>query len=260
MDKSDASLIDTTEKQLESCPYCSFSTVQLRNLKRHLKIHFPSNKKYNCSFKDCSYSAKRKEQVKQHLATKHAELSYLKTCPHCDYFSPYSTTLKRHIARHLPDAKSFVCRHDDCDYSTTEKRALDSHLANTHGDPAHLKRCPSCTFATGNRSSLKKHLEIHLPPDMKTFKCSHPGCKYSGGQKVQLTAHLAKKHGESVELKKCPLCSYSTEYASHLRAHIDTHLPEKEKTYQCNVAQCSYGTASKAQLVLHIAKRHGHSA
>ena len=57
----------------------------------------------------------------------------------------------------------------------------------------------------------------------------------------------------------CPVpgCHYTTSFTkNNLRAHIFTHMPEKERPYQCTHEGCSRGFAQKPQLDKHL---HLHS-
>ncbi|KAK3886140.1 hypothetical protein Pcinc_009717 [Petrolisthes cinctipes] len=79
------------------CPYCSYATTAINNLKRHISVH-TGEKPFACPH--CSYRCSRKGNLDTHIRTHTGEKPF--TCPHCSYRSSRMFSLKSHIAFHHP--------------------------------------------------------------------------------------------------------------------------------------------------------------
>ncbi|KAK8375906.1 hypothetical protein O3P69_008563 [Scylla paramamosain] len=89
-------------KTTHYCPYCSYSSHFVNNLKKHVYAH-TGEKPFSC--------------------------------PHCAYCTNSPSHLKRHMNTHRGE-KQFICSH--CSYRTHRKDVIESHMWTQHGTQESL--------------------------------------------------------------------------------------------------------------------------
>ncbi|XP_042233646.1 broad-complex core protein isoforms 1/2/3/4/5-like isoform X6 [Homarus americanus] len=102
-------------------------------------------------------------------------------CPQCDYNTPDSYKLKRHILKHTGE-KPFSCTY--CSYHTTRKEFLKEHI-NIHTGEKPFS-CPHCPYSSSHKNILRRHVRRHTTE--KTFTCSI--CPFQTPSKKDLNNHL----------------------------------------------------------------------
>ena len=156
------------------------------------------------------------------------------SCPIC--LSPEE---EKYLIYHLrKDHGKFKCI--KCDFITSEKELLDSHLKSTHKykyncpiclKPKeewsliyHLRRdhgkfkCIKCDFITSEREGVQKHMKTD-----HGYECTCPICFYPQEEK-DLRDHLETDHGKF----KCSDC----DFISSKRENLDWHMEIHGKTFQ----------------------------
>ncbi|WRT69978.1 uncharacterized protein IL334_006971 [Kwoniella shivajii] len=78
----------------------------------------------------------------------------------------------------------------------------------------------------------------------RRYKCLHPGCDKAYFKPSRLAEHELSHSGERPH--KCPECAQSYLRASHLTAHMRTHLPAEARSFTCQKEGCgkSFWTAT----------------
>ncbi|XP_066970613.1 zinc finger and BTB domain-containing protein 14-like isoform X10 [Macrobrachium rosenbergii] len=114
---SDVSQISSKVRQ---CVYCSYSTVDSYNFRRHIRIH-TGERPFPCTF--CSYRASTKIILQQHLNIHTGEKPY--ACPFCSFRTSRQNALTIHIRKHTGE-KPYACPY--CFYRAAQSTALRVHL------------------------------------------------------------------------------------------------------------------------------------
>lgn len=242
---------------LMHCPHCDFSTAYEDSLRPHIARHSNINH-FTCSHNGCGFSTAQRRTLKSHMAKIHGDVSNLRKCSHCQFTTVFSSYLKKHENRHLPpDERHLKCTFVDCGYSCLTTKSLQEHYGRKHGETENLKKCPHCDYSTTMGTRLKRHIQTHLPPQEKWYKCSHEGCNSSFILKASLNNHLVKKHKET--FFKCPHCEFLTTATKELIKHIPTHVDVK--SFECSYEGCgfTYSSTSEESLRNHLFHKHGES-
>ncbi|XP_068211055.1 longitudinals lacking protein, isoforms H/M/V-like isoform X27 [Palaemon carinicauda] len=74
-------------------------------------------------------------------------------CPYCNYSTPFSQNLKRHMLTHTGE-KPYTCPH--CSYKSSQKVHIDAHVRTHTGERPFA--CPHCPHRTKQQSSLRTHI------------------------------------------------------------------------------------------------------
>ncbi|KAI8499665.1 hypothetical protein Bbelb_227160, partial [Branchiostoma belcheri] len=187
----------------------------------------------------------------------------VRQCPHCDYTSVHSTTMKRHMFRHTGE-KPFAC--SLCNYTTSRKYCLVNHMDMQHYTSKLVKqmeqhirshtvegpfKCPECSFLATERSELFLHIETH-----ERFSCHD--CGYRAATRDDCSSlDESIQLGETSDNEKvsleCRRCSYCTTDRSHFQEHI-IKVHGKAGRFTCEV--CGFWAASHSRLQKHMKKLH----
>ena len=157
-------------------------------------------------------------------------------CDVCDHRFK-TTSIMRHHKQAVHGEKVFKCPQPECQYSSSSKSNLSSHLNGFHGT-AGLFACnhPGCTFRTTWRYSFGKHKQ-QVHSDEKPFACDHTGCSFRTKVRSDLSKHKNAVH-LNIRDKRCHVCEKGFPSKSHLRVHMKTHDKnghEMEKCEDCSV-------------------------
>lgn len=191
----------TSSPPLMRCTECTYATRKRANLDRHSSSVHGNLRRFHCQF--CGTGFKRKDTMKQHLATHGAEISdaaaleneevpNLPRCQFCDKLCRNGTVLMDHMAKTHPDltsATSNLCH--VCGVTFTTRSAAVKHVRTVHGKQEDFK-CHKCSKRFAAKEALVKHLK------------SAAGHKEAGlgvvkEETVIYTLHLGDQHPLSVE-------------------------------------------------------------
>ncbi|XP_068211041.1 zinc finger and BTB domain-containing protein 7A-like isoform X14 [Palaemon carinicauda] len=112
--------VGQSSSKVRQCAYCSYSTVDSYNFRRHIRIH-TGERPFPCSY--CSYRASTKIILQQHLNIHTGEKPY--ACPFCTYRTSRQNALTIHIRKHTGE-KPYACPY--CFYRAAQSTALRVHL------------------------------------------------------------------------------------------------------------------------------------
>ncbi|XP_070694217.1 zinc finger protein 142 [Pempheris klunzingeri] len=204
------------------CKLCSFSSVRLATVERHLstcrKISRKRENQIILEEDDVrgNESLKEKDLVEEHnertgpASKKHQILS----CPNC----------------------AFKCN---------QKRALDSHEKRGCLKPDEVQ-CTMCSFAAKSKISLTRHiLYVH---NKKKFDVAKPKllhcqlCTFTCKQERCLEQHVALKHN-GARPHHCRYCPFSTTRRYRLEEHESLHTGIGR--HSCDICDKTFGAVTK---------------
>ena len=127
----------------------------------------PKERKFPCSFENCTYVGITKHGLKVH-ENRHTNARPYK-CHYCDSRFNDPSGQRNHEANKHSDSKDshFMC--ELCGYSSYYKSDLIKHQRIHSGVKPFA--CNQCDYRCNRRDNLKKHLRIHTGD--KKYKCFH---------------------------------------------------------------------------------------
>lgn len=143
----------------------------------------------------------------------------------------------------------FFC--DICDYRTTRKDILKSHM-NTNHTHEHLKlKCKVCCKIFLNIAGLKVHMVTHI---RKKIKC--PLCKIKLGTYSVYREHIESIHYSSDKSSIACLCDIcGVNYYSKL--YLDIHMKKVHShPFKCHDRVCKKSFRSIQQRKIHYLSWH----
>ena len=218
------------------------------------------NGRFQCP--ECDNDFSDKGSLKYHIKSQHENKK--NTCHICGKTLALSKeSLKIHIKRVHSAGPSFFC--DQCDYSTTLKKALKYHIDSCHDPTRHT--CKECGKSFGHKVTLAHHIDDkHLGKSWVCEKCGFPA-----KSRAQLYIHKTSKHGPTNFV--CPFCDFvsssNADFEDHKRSFHQGEVvkisPQKnnEKRRKEREAQmdltchiCHVKKNSRQMLTLHIQADH----
>ena len=240
------------------CPYCEYTAIYKRNIKRHIDKKHPDSASIEpllveedsgdrgrqcdkcglfCPTEEkwrnhnrtshplklwkcphCPYSHGRRYHLKMHLRT-HTKDHHLK-CPHCDYKTSVNSLLKDHIIARHTEAKTQKCPH--CDFVAKLPRSIRLHVARVHKGSEINYRCNQCDYHTAIRFNYLSHMNVHKT--VHAFKCPDEGCGKSFKSRKCLRTHVDNKNRKLI----CAECGAKFPTNTELKKHFITHTGVKD--------------------------------
>lgn len=119
--------------------------------------------------------------------------------------------------------------------------------------PAQFLSCDLCAFKTLRKSSIRSHLERHLPYSARVkYGCKVCNKKFT--RPSSLRVHRETVH-ELLRKYKCPKCSESFKQAGHLNDHIASkHKKLNVKHFRCTICQKMF--QKRYMLNKHMTRSH----
>lgn len=145
------------EEAPHQCEFCSFTSKEANNLKRHMVLHFESKRNFVCEV--CGAAFHAKNTLDTHIAFKHND-SRLFQCNVCEATFKVKNALKRHSLVHS-ELKSHKCW---CGVGFKRLTNLRRHMLRIHGSTDGLlppvkrvKSLDSNKKAPVSRTDLVEH-------------------------------------------------------------------------------------------------------
>lgn len=133
----------------------------------------------------------------------------------------------RHIQNKHPEKLQFELQRT---INSSPKGASQS----TDNSPLSIVECDKCEFKTLKKSSLKSHLESHLPyEEREKFRCEI--CDRSFTRPTSLRVHRETIH-EKIRKYKCKLCTAAFKQLGHLNDHVALkHTKNSKSQFKCTL-------------------------
>lgn len=132
------------------------------------------------------------------------------------------------------------CSYKGCQKTFSNKSSMRKHL-QIHGPRQHV--CEECQRSFIERSKLKRHLLVHSGE--KPFECQYEGCGKRFSLDFNLRTHIRTVHTGERPFQ-CPVCLKQFAQSTNLRAHRRSNKPCAESsTEKKNERQQSPGQERK---------------
>ncbi|XP_071429181.1 transcriptional repressor CTCFL isoform X2 [Pithys albifrons albifrons] len=208
------------EKEGFSCFFCTFTSVRLSNLKRHLKTH-SEEKCFVCHL--CPKAFHTATLLHNHMNTHTGTKPY--KCSECDTAFVTKGELSRHRRYKHTLEKPFKCT--ICEYSSVEASKMRRHVRSHTGERPYP--CGLCSYASKDAYKLKRHMLTHTGE--KHYECCI--CQARFTQSGSMKIHMLQKHGENVPKHQCPHCSTFISRKSDLDVHLRNLHSYVEEAIKC---------------------------
>lgn len=192
-----------------SCDYCNLKYSNKTSLTTHIQTkHFPVDPYKNMCNK-CRKNFSSRSKLQRHSITCGIDLKTLSKlkrffCDHCNYNVLEKYKLVPHMqAKHLPQHLN-INKCDKCgrNFSYHSNLARHSKICGKSEDlKRSLKRfcCDYCNYKVLEKSSLLRHIKLHLSEDPNGYKCQK--CERIFSKRQYCTMH-SKVCGLSQEERK----------------------------------------------------------
>nr|CAI5852366.1 unnamed protein product [Callosobruchus analis] len=234
--KKHPELIDSNNKKIYECSYCTYKTMIEHNFNVHVSIHLGGQSETSDICLHCKARFKTGMIRDEHIVKQHPDFVASVTrkiygCSSCTYRTIYKTYFNKHMRTHSRVQRK-ACQY--CTLTFKGKDALDDHVVKKHPkffDSMNRKiyECSYCTYKTINKSKFNLHVSAHLGGRLKL--CQH--CTLAFKSTFSLKDHMVRKHPDfisSVKIYKCLYCAFKTINTSNFKAHIVTHSRDKPST------------------------------
>ena len=255
----------TSNQEPIKCELCSKELGSGWHLRRHMVFRHSEPGSHNCKL--CFKTMEKEEELKEHMATVHADLKL--NCDICDKTFNNPWHLKRHnLAKH-PElvtghsrrapagsksgspSKSYASAPgqkvecEECARSFASSWHLKRHNSRFH-DNDNVHFCTTCKKRFKTVEKLDDH--ICSTPESKKIPCEF--CDAKLGSKWHLKRHMENKHDEKYP---CDHCNREFKSKELLETHIQ-RKHEEEGAIQCE--HCETEFEKKADLRSHMVSDH----
>jgi hypothetical protein len=159
-------IVHETQRKYK-CDQCHWTF----SLQDHLEVHILANHPKDKKCPHSEYSTDQMTLLSDHVTTEHVNAANqqcktiqkephlmrpgLKTCPNCEYTSPYARHLIQHIKLVHEKLRDFKCL--QCHWAFSLEGHLKRHVKAVH-QKAKDKKCPHCDHVAFQVWNLKEHV------------------------------------------------------------------------------------------------------
>ncbi|XP_076766520.1 uncharacterized protein LOC143433193 isoform X8 [Xylocopa sonorina] len=227
---------DCDDGKVYACEECNICFPVMQMLKRHRNAVHEQAQRYKC--KVCFKICRSLVAFKMHVALEH-----------------------KTEEQEVKDAESLTYACNFCNYESTNKSTLHSHISRKHSTKRIGRRrssyryttepeeysCDVCEFKCQNRRRLKEHLERKHASEYK-YDCEYCGKKFK--VKGDMRLHVRFKHKEGPIV--CDVCGKTCSNSNSLYVHQKwAHFKPK---YECEI--CKRRMVTQENLDQHILLQH----
>ncbi|XP_072043870.1 uncharacterized protein [Amphiura filiformis] len=240
------------------CTLCdTFRTNRNTTLRKHMREHHgnkpverkPIVRNHMCEL--CGLALATNAALKKHRVSVHTR-EKLYHCNQCDYTTTHKNNVQSHIKMVHEKLKPYKCQF--CEKFFALPKTRNEHQRIHTGEKPYT--CEFCGKAFSRADGLRSHRKLHVA-DFK-FECDV--CGYKTIRSKSLKQHKEKNHSGETLTFNCTKCNMSFCTAQTLNAHNKEHKDGVEyvakKEYQCT--ECDFSADNQRALQQHV--KHCHSA
>ena len=242
------------------CDKCEKKYAFESQLKKHKQVVHDGLKPFMCHKCGKSFGIDGKAQFEKHIQSdcKSTIFPEGRKCHSCEVlFTVEGNYIKHHIKVHgsLPptctDREMFMC--DQCSTLCISKKALKTHISNTHNRkpvPKKRHKCPYCEKTFAVKLACDEHVKVKHE-NSTPFKCDQ--CHRCYG-----TLYAMKQHKFSMHQRvKCEECGQEVSNTLILTRHkAKAHGIRPANVFQCK--HCPLFYTLESQLEKHVLNHHLH--
>lgn len=194
------------------CDYCNSSFKAKQGLTRHVQSHINLSVPWKCDLVGCDFAVSSKIKLNLH-----------KLDVHCVPIAKTDSAMKKALMkRPLQTQKALACF---CGASFPTPFSLRAHKNRMHG------RKNKCIYGCVNVQYVKsghflRHIQFKHPEKLE--EC----LKQTDGYLTKFNSALM--NDTKIEILNCDNCDFKTLKKSALKVHIQTHLPDVERSkFEC---------------------------
>ncbi|CAL8118667.1 unnamed protein product [Orchesella dallaii] len=152
----------------------------------------------------------------------------------------------------------FKCDSTECGLSFGDLTGLNEHLM-VHTDSDKIHHCSVCNHGFISKSFMNYHELVHTRPVRGLITC--PQCQKVVHGLQNFMDHFNFKHGEKLELYKCPKCDQKLSSERVLNWHLKWHKKKEESDPEAEVnvvicKSCGKKCKDKEELEAHNKIQH----
>ncbi|XP_026670810.1 zinc finger protein 888-like [Ceratina calcarata] len=222
-------------------PECSLSFLRPSRLERHIRVH-TGERHFKCSYPECNKAYTNNCHLKRHMKFHSIQLH---RCPECELYLRNQHNLKRHFNRMHKDLDRLTCK--ECKKVFPKKYQLQRHMT----EHSTSYTCKMCNKTFTNIRKFNRHKKSHEPGD-KQYPCPVLGCTEVLGKWLFLQAHIKTQHVNDHRCKDCDKVFLSR---NHLRNHSIIHVKDRPRL-SCPYDKCPRVYMTQSTLTTHIRIYH----
>jgi len=191
------------KKEMHMCDFekCKYKSAYSANVRKHKLTHNP-DKNFKCGL--CAFSSHEKGNLKKHVKAIHSNDTKNK-CEFCEFSTHDIGNLQKHINAVHTRTITYVCDQGTCNATFFRSDTLKNHKARIHNIASVVWKCSKCDYASLDRSTFRRHEEIHNERNSNMQTCPIKYCSYSSPYNFNMKQHLCVIH--DIGPYQCELCT-----------------------------------------------------
>ncbi|XP_041641291.1 general transcription factor IIIAa [Cheilinus undulatus] len=231
-----------------SFPECSAAYNKQWKLDAHLCKH-TGVKPYTCEHAGCGKSFCSPYHLARHDLTHSGVKPFKCSFDDCKEAFTTNTNLNRHVTRaHSQEQKKYVCRYEGCGLEFKKNKQLKSHICEQHTQlPPYQCTYEGCLMRFTFPSKLKRHEKVH-----RGYPCKEQSCSFTGKTWTDYQKHRKEQHRLTL---RCDHCNKEFRDSWFLQQHQHVHS-DVRVVLKCPRNGCQRSFTTAFNLQSHIRSFH----